>query len=161
MDRKAQFLDHWLGYWTGDLKIYNEKGMTMTVPMALDNSATDVDSVWTWAIIYGEDTIAGRRDYELQTVDQTKGHYLVDEKNSIFLDAFLLENSLISTFKVGGSFLQISYELDGDKLLFTINVFPEKEIRTTGDTIHQGEDIPIVYLYKNSVSQKARLKKET
>lgn len=154
-----QFPDDWLGYWTGDLHIYNESGKTMTVPMALDNATTNIDSVWTWAIIYGEDTIAGRRDYELQLVDQSKGHYVVDEKNSIFLDAFLLNNSLISTFKVAGSYLQSSYELDGDEMIFSINVFPEKEIRTTGDTIYLEEEIPIVYSYKNTVLQKARLRK--
>ncbi len=156
---KRQFPEDWLGYWKGDLHIYNESGKTMTVPMALDNALTNQDSIWTWAIIYGEDTIKGRRDYELQVVDTDKGHYVVDEKNSIFLDAFLLHNSLISTFKVGESYLQSTYELDGDDMIFSINVFPEKEIRITGDTIHMGEEIPIVYSYKNSVLQKARLKK--
>lgn len=155
-----QFPDDWLGYWTGDLHIYNENGKSMTVPMALDNAPTSIDSIWTWAIIYGEDTIAGRRDYELQVVDRSKGHYIVDEKNSIFLDAFLLDNSLISTFKVGGSYLQSTYELQGEDMLFSISVFPEEEIRTTGDTIHLGEEIPLVYSYKNTVLQKARLRKE-
>jgi len=100
--RVPQFPDDWLGYWSGDIDIYNEKGMTMTVPMALDHAVTPKDSVWTWAIIYGEDTIAGRRDYELNIVDSTKGHE---------------------------------------------------------DTIQDEEDIPIVYSYKNTVYQKARLKK--
>lgn len=154
-----QFPDDWLGYWTGDLHIYNESGKTMTIPMALDNAPTGIDSVWTWAIIYGEDTISGRRDYELQVVDSSKGHYVVDEKNSIYLDAFLLDNSLISTFKVGGSYLQSTYELDGEDMIFNISVFPEKEIRTSGDTIHLGEDIPLVYSYKNTVLQRARLRK--
>lgn len=157
--KQRTFPDDWLGYWTGDLHIYNESGKTMTVPMALDNAPTDVDSVWTWAIIYGEDTIAGRRDYELNIVDRSKGHYVVDEKNSIFLDAFLLDNSLISTFKVGENYLQSTYELVGEEMLFSINFFNEKEIRTTGDTIHLGEEIPLVYSYKNTILQKARLQK--
>ena len=157
--RVPQFPDDWLGYWSGDIDIYNEKGKTMTVPMALDHAVTPKDSVWTWAIIYGEDTIAGRRDYELNIVDSTKGHYLVDEKNSIFLDAFVLGNNLVSTFKVGENYLLSSYELDGNEMIFTVNFFSNKVIRKTGDTIQDEEDIPIVYSYKNTVYQKARLKK--
>jgi len=104
-------------------------------------------------------TIAGRRDYELNIVDSTKGHYLVDEKNSIFLDAFVLGNNLVSTFKVGENYLLSSYELDGNEMIFTVNFFSNKVIRKTGDTIQDEEDIPIVYSYKNTVYQKARLKK--
>lgn len=159
VDKVMVFPDDWLGYWEGELHIYNETGRTMTVPMALDNAVTDVDSVWTWAIIYGEDTVAGRRDYELKVVDVSKGHYLVDEKNSILLDAYLLSNSLISTFNVAGNVIQSSYELDGDEMLFSIQMFNDNPIRTTGDTIHDGEEIPIVNSYRNSVLQKARLKK--
>jgi len=135
--RQYSFPEDWLGYWEGELNIYNSTGKTMTVPMALDNSTTDQDSVWTWAIIYGEDTIAGRRDYELNVVDASKGHYVVDEKNV----------------------LQSSYELDGEDMLFTIHMYGEEEIRTTGDTLYNGEEIPAVYSYKNAIYQKARLKK--
>ena len=102
--KSKKFPQDWLGYWEGELNIYNHTGRTMTIPMALDNATTDNDSIWTWAIIYGEDTISGRRDYELNIVDVSKGHYVVDEKNSIFLDAFLLDNSLVSTFNVGGKY---------------------------------------------------------
>ena len=157
--KSKKFPQDWLGYWEGELNIYNHTGRTMTIPMALDNATTDNDSIWTWAIIYGEDTISGRRDYELNIVDVSKGHYVVDEKNSIFLDAFLLDNSLVSTFNVGGSIIQSSYELDGNEMLFSIQMYNDKEIRTTGDTIYNGEEIPIVKSYRNSVLQKARLKK--
>ena len=159
VEKAKAFPQDWLGYWEGELNIYNHKGKTMTIPMALDNAATDNGSIWTWAIIYGEDTISGRRDYELNVVDASKGHYLVDEKNSIYLDAFLLDNSLISTFNVGGSIIQSSYELDGEEMLFSIQMYNDKVIRTTGDTIYNGEEIPIVKSYQNAVLQKARLKK--
>ena len=154
-----QFPQDWLGYWEGELNIYNHTGKTMTIPMAIDNASTDNDSIWTWAIIYGEDTIAGRRDYELNVVDASKGHYLIDEKNSILLDAFLLDNSLVSTFNVSGSVIQSSYELNGEEMLFSIQMYNEQSIRETGDTISDGEEIPLVKSYQNKVWQKARLKK--
>lgn len=150
----------WLGYWEGELNIYNHTGKTMTISMALDNAITDNDSIWTWAIIYGEDTIADRRDYELNVVDISKGHYLIDEKNSILLDAYLLGNSLISTFNVAGNTLVSCYELDGDEMLFSINMYKDEPIRSTGDTIYHEEEIPLVLSYQNAVLQRARLKKK-
>ena len=159
LKKSKTFPQDWLGYWEGELNIYNHTGKTMTIPMALDNAATDNDSIWTWAIIYGEDTIAGRRDYELNVVDASKGHYVVDEKNSILIDAYLLDNNLMSTFNVAGSIIRSSYELDGEEMLFSIQMYNDKVIRTTGDTIYNGEEIPIVKSYQNAVLQKARLKK--
>ncbi len=153
------FPQDWLGYWEGELSIYNHSGKTMTIPMALDNGITDNDSTWRWAIIYGEDTISGRRDYELKVVDASKGHYIVDEKNSIFIDAYLLDNNLVSTFNVAGNFIQSNYELVGEEMAFSIHMFNDKEVSTTGDTIYNGEEIPIVKSYQNTVWQKARLKK--
>ena len=70
-----------------------------------------------------------------------------------------MDNSLISTFNVGGSIIQSSYELDGEEMLFSIQMYNDKVIRTTGDTIYNGEEIPIVKSYQNAVLQKARLKK--
>lgn len=153
------FPKDWLGYWEGELNVYDHAGKKMSIPMALDNAPTDNDSTWIWAIIYGEDTIAGRRDYQLKLLDYEKGHYAVDEKNSILIDAFVLDNSLVSTFTVAGNFIQSRYELHGDEMIFSIQMFRDEKIRISGDTIYNGEDIPLVECYRNTIWQKARLKK--
>ena len=66
--------------------------------MALESSITDVSGQYTWAIIYGADSIAVRRVYMLNEVDKSKGHYIIDEKNGKLLDTFLIDNELISVF---------------------------------------------------------------
>ena len=103
------FPDDWLGFWEGDLHIYDEMGLQQSLPMSLDNSITGVKGQFTWAIIYGTDSIAGRRDYLLKEVDKNKGHYMVDEKNGILLDAYLIDNELVSVFEVMGNSLTSTY----------------------------------------------------
>lgn len=153
------FPDDWLGYWEGELNIYNENGKTTSLPMALDHHKTDNDSIWTWAIIYGKDTITGRRDYELNMIDASKGHFMIDEKNSIYIDAFLLNRSLISTFNVSNNHLQTEYTLEGDEMIFRIHMHPDTKFRSSGDSVIEGVEIPIVHSFKNTVLQEARLTK--
>ena len=81
------FPDDWLGNWLGDLRIYNSQGLKQTIPMSLELSKTDTIGKFNWAIIYGQDSTAQKRDYQLIEIDSSKGHYLIDEKNGIFLDA--------------------------------------------------------------------------
>lgn len=160
IDADLVFPDDWLGYWVGQLNIYDENGLKQSIPMSLDNSKTDSSGVYNWAIIYGADSIAGRRNYFLNTVDVTKGHYVVDEQNGIVLDAFLIDNELISVFEVMGNQLISSYKIEDDYLQFEILMFGSSEISITGDTIINNKDIPIVKSYMPKVVQKARLSKK-
>ena len=159
IDRTLVFPDDWLGYWEGDLHIYNETGLVQTLPMALDNAITEVEGRYTWAIIYGPDSIAGRRDYFLDEIDISKGHYKVDEKNGIFLDAYLFDNELVSVFEVMGNSLTSTYKREGDSLLFDIMMYKSKHSSITGDTIMETDTIPPVKNFKPVVRQKAVLKK--
>lgn len=151
------FPNDWLGYWQGDLKIYNVDGLQQTIPMALDNAKTYNDSAFTWAIIYGADTIAGRRDYQLEVVDASKGHYRVDEKNGIILDAYLINDELVSVFDIMGNTLTSTYRRVGTTMEFTIMMYKSDAISTTGDTLYGEEQIPQVNTYKPIVTQKATL----
>lgn len=158
---KLTFPDDWLGYWEGTLDIYNASGKVQSLPMALDNARTENDSIFTWAIIYGEDTIAGRRDYLLQVVDAEKGLYVTDEQNGILLDNHLVGNELISVFEVMGNTLTTTYRREGDEMFFEILMFKSKESSITGDTLINGEEIPAVKNFPVGVTQKARLRRRT
>ncbi len=74
------FPKSWLGKWSGKLEIHNAKGLAQTIPMQLHLLPTDSTHRFTWTIFYGEDTVAGKRDYELVTLDTAKGLYAIDEK---------------------------------------------------------------------------------
>jgi len=156
---KLTFPDDWLGYWKGDLNIYGSSGLKQTIPMALDNSITETEGVYTWAIIYGQDTVKGRRDYVLKEYDKDKGHYIVDEQNGILLDAYLIDNELVSIFDVMDNTLISTYKIEGDKMIFEIMMNKSAATNTTGDTIIGTDTIPPVNSYRPTVRQKARLSK--
>ena len=153
------FPEDWLGYWEGELEIFNSKGLQQTIPMALDHRKSDEDGVYIWAIIYGEDTIAGRRDYLLRTVDSSLGHYQTDEKNGIILDAFLMGDELISVFSVMGNNLTSIYERSGDYMNFEILMSKSDTLTVTGNTIEGEETTPEVISFEPRNRQKARLKR--
>lgn len=155
----SNFPDDWMGYWVGDLKIYKENQLDRTLPMALDHAYTDTVGHYHWAIIYGPDSISGRRDYFLNTIDAEKGHYQVDERNSIILDSYLFDNRMMSSFEVGNSNIQTTYTLEGDKLIFEISAFQTNPIAITGDQVIKGDSIPEVKSYHITTFHRAVLSK--
>ncbi|MBK9255214.1 MAG: hypothetical protein IPM42_06990 [Saprospiraceae bacterium] len=154
------FPDDWLGVWSGTLEIYNQTGLVQKIPMKAEHLVTDTTGVYIWSLVYGEDTIKGRRNYFLKTVDAEKGHYVVDEKNGIFLDSYVIGNKLISNFEVSGNHLVSTYTLEREKILFEIFVSDNKSIRVSGGNLHHDEEIPEVFSFRSKVYQKAILYKK-
>ncbi len=153
------FPQAWEGKWQGELKIYNAKGLAQKIPMELHILPIDTSESFTWSIIYGEDKEKGLRPYELKIVDAEKGHYIVDEHNSILLDAYLLGGKLFERFSVMGSMLLATTELRDDVLYYEIISGSETAVNTTGDTKVDEEDIPAVGSFPIVVRQYAELKR--
>jgi hypothetical protein len=159
--KSISFPDDWLGVWKGKLKIYSPKGLAQEVDMKIENLPTDTIDVYQWALIYGEDEVKGRRNYFLKVIDREKGHYVVDEKNGILIDAFLFNNKLISNFEVMNNQLTSIYDLTDDTMIFEIYVNKTTPISTTGNIESEnGEKIPEVKSYPISGYQKAILCKQ-
>jgi len=164
-DHVKKFPEDWLGVWQGNLEIYSGQTLVQKVPMKLEHSATDSNDLYIWALIYGEDEVKGRRDYRLQPVDKSKGHWVVNEQNSILLDAFIYENQLISNFGIvdedpkKSTNLMSSYRLEGNDLVFEIWVFAGDPVRKSGGIELNAEKIPLVYAYPVRGYQRAVLKK--
>lgn len=148
------------GIWTGELEIHDVNGLKQKLPMALDHQKTDTKGEYIWAIIYGEDTVKGRRDYLLKEVDKSQGHFQVDEKNSILLDCFLINNHLISEFEVTGNRISSDYYFEGEDLIFQIVMSQHEAINITGDSLINEEQIPAVQSFQTKVIQRARLKQK-
>ena len=154
------FPDDWLGIWEGTLDIYKNQQIVQSVPMRLEHLASDSAGVYIWAITYGEDTVSGRRPYELRTKDVSKGHYIVDEKNGILIDGFVFGNKYISHFEVMGNQLTSIYERSGNQLIFEIIVNKTNPSSTSGNIKTDGnETIPEVKSFPFTGYQKAILKK--
>jgi len=155
----ATFPETWAGVYRGTLDIYTATGLQQSVAMELEIAPIDKTDRWIWAITYGPDSVAGRRSYELITVDPAKGHYQIDEKNSIILDAYLRGDIFVSRFSVMGSLLDCTYEKSGDEIIFTIVMGKETALLDTGGGIIAGDTIPVVNAYSVGVVQRGRLKR--
>lgn len=149
----------WQGEWTGDLVISNGEGELQRLPMIL-RILPQEDSTYSFALVYGEDLPENTRPYSLRTVDSAKGHYEIDEHNTIFLDDFLINGKLYSRFEVMGNLLLTTLEMQGDHLIYEIISGPLEPLRTTGDSTLEGEDIPPVNSYSIRVQQRAVLSKK-
>ncbi|MCR9285834.1 MAG: hypothetical protein NXI23_00445 [Bacteroidetes bacterium] len=157
----VDFPKSWEGIWKGELEIFNGMGKVQSLPMELHIFPNDTSVVrWSWTIIYGEDKEAGKRDYELIEKDKSKGIYLVDEKNTIVLDGFLLGGKFFERFEVMGNLLMTSTEkVNENELVWEIISGKLTPISTTGDQDFEGEEIPPVNGYGINILQRARLKK--
>lgn len=160
-----KFPEDWLGVWQGELEIYSGQTLVQKVPMKMELLATDSSDIYIWALIYGQDEVSGRRDYRLLPVDKSRGHWMIDEQNSILLDAYIYENQLVSNFSIidndpkKTTNLVSSYRLEGDNLVFEVMVFTEDPIRKTGGIEINADKIPLVYAYPMKGYQRAVLKK--
>lgn len=136
----AQIGDSWLGIWQGELNIESSPlGLRNSIPMELHVSKTDSQGIWNWRIIYRDSTKDDRK-YLLRIDDYNKGKYIIDETDGIMLEANLFGNKLISRFEVMNSLLEITYTLDGDKILFEVS---SSNLKPTSITQSQAEQVEV------------------
>lgn len=157
---QASFPATWVGNWKGTLEIFNATGRLQELSMELNIHPLDTPpGSYTFEIVYGEDRVTGARPYELLTLDAAKGLYLMDEKNSIKMEAYYLNGKLIQWFEVEGTLLFTTTELVGDELLWEIISGSSMPVSTTGNDTVNGEEIPPVKTYPVGAMQRARLRR--
>jgi len=154
-ENKAQFPADWIGNWEGILDIFNAAGKAKSIKMRMEIQKTDTLGTYAWTIIYGED----KRSYYLHEIDATKGIYQMDEKNSILLNSYLLNDRLVSTYEVMGNNITTSYRLVNDQLIFEVYASSTRESLNTGGTVIDDAEIPVVKSYLSTGYQKATLRK--
>ncbi|HHB51656.1 MAG TPA: hypothetical protein ENK75_01225 [Saprospiraceae bacterium] len=155
------FPESWIGNYKGTLAIYTIDSVAVRVPMALKIQPTAKDSIYNWTIIYtfknGEKDV---RSYQLLVVDNKKGMYKIDEKNSIVIDTFYLNDVVTSFFNVMDNFIIATYKKNKDAdIIFEIIAAKSKEISSTGGQKTDNDSIPEVLSYSVNGRQKAILYK--
>lgn len=148
----------WEGKWKGQLEIFGPQGKVNEVEMELHILPSD-STDYTWTIIYGPDKEKGKRDYIIRMTDPKKAQFEVDERNSIYLDAYLLGGKLFERFEVMDNMLLATTEMVGEELWFEILSGTMLNPRSTGNTTHGEDEIPEVKSYQVNVFQKAVLKR--
>lgn len=157
---QTNFKRDWPGNWAGQLDIINTRGKVQSIPMELLISLIDSSGTYSWTIIYGEDREAGKRAYELRTVNEEKGYYLLDEKNSIQMEAYLVGGKLYQWYEVAGNLITSSSWLEGEELIWELVSGSSEPASITGGQEADGEQIPSVKAFPVKVVQRARLKKQ-
>ena len=151
------FPKNWVGNYQGELQIYNVDSIKMTAQMQLQISQK-TDSLYNWTIIYNINGKKDIRSYELQIIDTKQGHYIIDEKNSIKIDAFYHNQIFTSFFKVVDNYIVATYTKKNNSIIFEIISASDKKTTTTGNTTIKEEKIPEVTTYFVLGRQKAVLK---
>lgn len=155
----SSFPGLFVGNWKGTL-IWNRPGKaSQQFLMRLNIQPLD-SGRYTWQIIYvDENTFVNNkvddRPYLLLPVDTAKGHWQIDERNTIVLDGYFIGNSFTSVFSVSGSTIVNKYELTTEGLQVTFTTYATKPIKTTGGT---SKEIPPVDSYKVIGLQQGLLK---
>jgi len=62
----SNFPQSWIGTWKGTMEIFNGPNKVQSIPMQLQLLRTDSINIFSYNIIYGQDTIAGKRAYQLK-----------------------------------------------------------------------------------------------
>ncbi len=150
------FPQDWTGTWSGDLLIKGPRQKASKVKMLLKIAALEGKDAWQWSITYTDkEGTKDIRNYEIYERDKGIGQYVIDEKNSILLEAFLAGDVLMSRFEVSGSLLLVTYQYMDEVILY------EMISGKVEDTYKSGGlgDAPTVYSYDLPVHQTAVLKR--
>jgi len=120
----------WDGEWKGKLQIMPLNGEKHETVMELHIAPMKVGKGYSWKIIYGEGKKQQARNYEL--IPQEKAnHFVIDEKNGLLIDSFLVGSTMHSQFQVADSLIPVRYELKGEILTFSLASYATKDARTT------------------------------
>ena len=145
------------GHWEGELQWFRagSKG-PQKVKMQLVIQPTDSLGVYSWQLVYGSGG-TDNRSYSIRLADTARGHWVVDEKNGIFLDHYWLGGRLSTAFTVQQTTIVNTYYRAGKKLAVEFYSLSAQPARQSGGT---SADVPPVASYALKGFQKALLKKK-
>lgn len=98
------------GNWKGTLQWMVAGKPVKEFTMRLNIQPTDTAGQYSWQIIYGDDN-KDQRPYLLKPVNESKGHWVIDEKDGILLDSYVHGNSIHGAFTVQGNTIVDNYTI--------------------------------------------------
>jgi len=130
---QESFPDQCIGEWKGVMKIYGQGMLKDSLPVSMTITSITDTMAWKWKTIYRSPQGEIVKDYTLFPGEAYINEYILDEKNGIFLNAYVHGNKMYSNFEVQGSYLSSVYELKDDALIFEIIFGKDKGL--TGNDI--------------------------
>ncbi len=155
---KAQnFPADFIGNWKGEISWFQQgKKEPKKFSMQLRIQPADTAGQYTWQIIYGDKEATDNRPYIIKPIDTARGHWIVDERNGIFLDQYWAGNKMTGAFSVSGSTIVNSYWIENGKLQVEFISMPSAPLARTGLGT---EDSPHVDTYNVKSYQRGILSK--
>jgi hypothetical protein len=155
-EEAGDFASTWEGVWKGPCTVWRDGKVAMDFPMELHVAPIgEGRSGWTWRVVYGEGEKRQVRPYELLPVDGEPGHFVVDEKNGIVIDAYLERDALHSRFWVADNVIEATYAREGDAMVVALKTYGAKPVRLSGGE----KGIPPVASYGLRAVQRATLER--
>ncbi len=153
---KPTFPTSWVGHWKGAARAALRGRPDREFTMELVIAPIPGRDAFTWTIVYAEGERRQERAYEIVPVDAAAGHFRIDEKNSILIDAYFLENAVHSRFEVQNSSIDVRYAMRNGGIDVSLTTYAKAPPVTTSG----GKDrVPEVLSYGLSAVQTARLTK--
>ncbi len=155
-----KFPADWIGDWRGPAKVSGATGPAIEFTMGLTIMPTPTPGTHTWTITYAGDAGTQVRPYTIASVAGKPGAFIIDEKNSILIDAVDLDGGLYSTFEIQGTTINAVYRLDragpdGDRIIVELVSHDTSTARESG-----GKDgVPPVRSSSPTSLQRAVLKR--
>lgn len=168
----AKFPEDWIGHWRGEACAGGpgtRPGASFIMELIvrpLEQKTPSDERRWTWTIVY--DGAQGRQEraYVLIEKDRERGQYVIDEGNSIVLDAVLLQGGLYSQFALDQVELSSAYRLmnfgatDERLTLEILTHRPGAGTKTGGGTIEGTQQrVPEVTTFAPISLQRAEMKR--
>lgn len=154
------FKNDFVGTWEGALVIYKDGQNIDSVSMAIGCHPVDSLNGFDWTIRYNTSKIIDERRYFLKIIDIDKGHFVMDERNGIYIDTYYAGGTLISAFDVMGNMIHTHTYRIGEILVFELTFHPlDAPISSGGSEDNPGQEIPVVNAYPMSTYQRAFLYK--
>ncbi len=127
-------LEAWKGVWSGTCRTMSVGGSAQQFGASLAIRPLSQDgSRYSWTVTY---TPAGGgqrqvRPYEIVAVDRARGHYVVDEKNGLKLDAYKVANQIFMPFTIGRVLITAKYVRLKQGIVMELPSFPVQPSRRT------------------------------
>ena len=127
------FPESWTGHWAGTVEIWNQNTLVDSLPMSLTISPTDSSCDWTLVYDRVYQGQIDQRNYSLITINDSTGHYAIDEHNDIILDSYLYGDCFYSSFYGRNTDLMMRIcRVGPEELSYEITSAHSEPVRTSG-----------------------------
>lgn len=158
-EKVSKLADAWLGVWKGKAQSISPAGVNVTFDMQIEIKLLNDPSRYEWKTVFSGPQGDVVKAYEL--IPQTKiNHFVIDEKNSILIDATLLGDTLSSHFTVQDQTIWCQYHLaeEQGETYLTFDLYSASSSNAKSSGAKDG--IPEVKSVIPTTRQTARLKKQ-